>query len=115
MAVIGEIILELELVSVALNGFTKQWDVFTKCIVGREHPPTWERMWDDFIQEEIREGAQRGDQKKNFEEGDLALASKGKPRVKKGPSDGSTSKGEKKKDRSKIKCFACQQRADNSL
>jgi hypothetical protein len=42
-----------ELVRIALNGFGKQWDVFVRCVVGREKLPTWERLWDDFIQEEI--------------------------------------------------------------
>jgi hypothetical protein len=41
------------------------------------------------------------------DEENLALAGKGKFRGKKGPSGGQTSKGEKKKDFSKVKCFAC--------
>jgi hypothetical protein len=53
LAAVGDIILEEELVHIALNGFGKQWDVFVKCVVGREKIPTWERLWDDFTQEEI--------------------------------------------------------------
>jgi hypothetical protein len=64
LAAVGDIIPESELVRIALNGFGKQWDVFVKCVVDRETFPTWERLWDDFIQEEIWEGSQRGDQKK---------------------------------------------------
>jgi hypothetical protein len=40
-------------VRIALKGFTKEWEVFVKCVVGREHLPDWSRLWDDFTQEEI--------------------------------------------------------------
>jgi hypothetical protein len=77
MATIGDIVPESELVRIALNGFGKQWDVFVKCVVGREQLPTWERLWNDFIQEEIREGSQHGEQKKKSDdEENLALATK---------------------------------------
>ena len=49
----GETILDSELVRIALKGFTKKWEVFVKCIVGREKLPDWSRVWDDFTQEEI--------------------------------------------------------------
>jgi len=72
---VGDIVPEEERVRIALNGFGKQWDVFVKCIVGREKLPTWDRPWDDFIQEEIQEGSQRGEHKKKSEyEENLALA-----------------------------------------
>jgi hypothetical protein len=73
--------------------------VFVKCIVGREKLPTWDRLWDDFIQEEIREGSQRGEQKKKSEdEENLALASKSKGKSKKSFAEGTSSKqGSKKK------------------
>jgi hypothetical protein len=35
----GEVITDSELVRIALNGFTKEWEVFVKCVVGREHLP----------------------------------------------------------------------------
>ena len=44
------------MVRIALKGFTKRWEVFVKCIVGREKLPDWSKLWDDFTQEEIREG-----------------------------------------------------------
>jgi hypothetical protein len=53
LAAIGEVISDSELVRIALNGFTKDWEVFVKCVVGREHLPDWSRLWDDFTQEEI--------------------------------------------------------------
>jgi hypothetical protein len=48
LAVVGEVITDFELVRIALNGFTKEWEVFVKCVVGREHLPDWSRLWDDF-------------------------------------------------------------------
>ena len=69
-------------------------------------------LGDDFTQEEIREGSQRGEQKKKSEDEDnLALATKGKGKSKKSSAEGTSSKqGSKKKfDNSKFKCFACHQ------
>jgi hypothetical protein len=45
-------------VRIALIGFTKEWEIFMKCVVAREKLPDWSRLWDDFTQEEIREGSQ---------------------------------------------------------
>jgi hypothetical protein len=45
-------------VRIALKGFTKEWEVLMKCVVGWEHLPFWSIMRDDFTQEEIREGYQ---------------------------------------------------------
>ena len=42
------------MVRIAMNSFTKPWGPFVLGIVAREVMPTWERMWDDFVQEEIR-------------------------------------------------------------
>jgi hypothetical protein len=61
LAAVGEVILDSKLVRIALNGFTKDWEVFVKCMVGREHLPYWSRLWDDFTQEEIRERSQSSD------------------------------------------------------
>jgi hypothetical protein len=91
LAVVGEVIPDSELVCIALKGFTKEWEVFVKCVVGREKLPDWSRLWDDFTQEEIQEGSQEkamdGSNKKN-----IALVGKS---------------NEKKKDMSKVRCFAC--------
>jgi hypothetical protein len=48
LEVVGEIIPDSELVCIALKGFTKEWDVFMKCVVGREKLPDWSRLWDEF-------------------------------------------------------------------
>jgi hypothetical protein len=37
LAAVGEVISEPELGRIALKGFTKEWDVFVKCVVGREN------------------------------------------------------------------------------
>jgi hypothetical protein len=50
---VGEVILDSTLVRIALKCFTKEWEVFVKCVVGRKHLPDWSRLWDDFTQEEI--------------------------------------------------------------
>jgi hypothetical protein len=42
------------MVRTALNNFTKPWGPFVRGIVAREIMPTWERLWDDFVQEETR-------------------------------------------------------------
>ena len=44
--------LDAKLVCTALNGVTKPWVVFVEFIVACEHMSTWDRLWDDFIQEE---------------------------------------------------------------
>ena len=44
LAVVGEVISDSELVRIALRCFTKDWEVFVKCIVGREKLPDWSRL-----------------------------------------------------------------------
>jgi hypothetical protein len=39
LGVVGKIIPDSELVHIALKGFTKEWDVLVKCVVGRENLP----------------------------------------------------------------------------
>jgi hypothetical protein len=41
LAAVGEIIPDLKLVRIPIKGFTKEWDVFVKCVVGREKLPDW--------------------------------------------------------------------------
>ena len=60
LAAVGETIPDSKLVRIAPKGFTKQREVFVKCIVGRETLPSWSRLWDDFTQEEIQDGSQVG-------------------------------------------------------
>jgi hypothetical protein len=44
LSAVEEVITNSELVRIALNGFTKEWEVFVKCVVGREHLPDWSKL-----------------------------------------------------------------------
>ena len=56
LASIGEVVDDSELVRTTLNGMAKPWAVFVEAIVARENMPSWDRLWDDFVQEETRRG-----------------------------------------------------------
>jgi hypothetical protein len=64
---------DIELVNVALNGFTKSWEPFVKGICTWEKLPNWERLWDDCIQEEAWEESKAN--KQGDGEENLALVS----------------------------------------
>ena len=49
LGVVGEKVVDVELVCIALNGVTKPWTIFVESVVAHEHMPTWDRLWDDFI------------------------------------------------------------------
>jgi hypothetical protein len=95
LAAVGEAVDETELVRTTLNGFTKQWEVFVRGVVAREKLPDWERLWDDFTQEELRLDATQASQPKSEEEENVALHAK-----KSSGAGGS-------RDMSKVRCFAC--------
>jgi hypothetical protein len=78
LVAVGEIISEADLGRIALKGFTKEWDVFVKCVVGRENFPDWSRLWDDFTQEEIHMGSHSSGQKEDRAEENVSLAAKSK-------------------------------------
>jgi hypothetical protein len=86
---------ETELVRTTLNGFTKQWDMFVRGVVAREKLPSWERLWDDFTQEELRVDASQASQSKSEEEENVALHAKNN-----GGAGGF-------RDMGKVRCFAC--------
>ena len=91
----GDKVEDEELVRYALNGFAAKWHTFVQGVVAREKLPDWTRLWDDFVQEETREGTfQNGTQSS---EENVALLTKGK------------GKGGKKreKDLSKVRCYNC--------
>jgi hypothetical protein len=66
-----------------------------KGVLARKHLPDWQRLWDDFSQEETQEEALQGSQAKGDEDEENAAF-----HAKKGKGDG-------KKDMSKVKYFAC--------
>jgi hypothetical protein len=76
LAIVGEKVDETELVRTALNGFTKQWEVFVRGVVARENLTDWERLWKDFTQEELRANATRASQPKSEEEENVVLHAK---------------------------------------
>jgi hypothetical protein len=52
LATIGEQVEDVELVNMALNGFSASWEPFIKVISARENLTNFERIWDDNIQDE---------------------------------------------------------------
>ena len=75
---------------------------------GREKLPSWERLWSDLVQEEMRRNTRDGTSSKGKDEENFALVGKGKKgQGKKSQTKLESSQGGKKKDLSKIKCFNC--------
>ena len=52
LAVVGVVVPSVELARTALNEVSQPWVVFVEALVARENLPTWDRMCDDFVQEE---------------------------------------------------------------
>ena len=78
LAAVGETMDETELVRTALNDFTKQWEVFVHGVVAQEKLPDWERLWDDFTQEELQVDASKASQPKSEDENVVLHAKKSK-------------------------------------
>jgi len=90
------------LVTSALSGFPLKWDAFVDGIVAWENIPSWDRLWDDFVQEETRRHSKTTCQHNGKDDEDnFGLSIKGKRKV--NGSGGFASI----KDMSKVKCFAC--------
>jgi hypothetical protein len=107
LGAIGEAIVDYELVRTTLNGVSKQWVVFVEGIMARENLPKWERLWDDFVQEETQRGYVHGSSSTGHDEENVALVSNNTEKFKTAPKGENKPKGEGKKDMSKVKCFAC--------
>jgi hypothetical protein len=131
LGAVGEVIVPNSLVRQALQSFTKPWGPFIQGIVAREALPTWERMWDDFAQEEIRLASESsGQRQQQSGQGgeDLALWAKGKKKAGRGGRQGPKTGGQPQRsgggaesgsgqssghgsgqgrDMSKVKCFVC--------
>ena len=104
LAAVGEVVPGSELVRTAFKGVSKLWVVFVDAIVARENLPTWDRICDDFVQEETRRGFVQGSASTSREdEEDVALPAKGKKKFKKG---GAKQQDGQKKDLSTVKCSA---------
>ena len=91
LGAIGEVIQSVELVRIDLNGVVKPWVVFVESVVAREHIPSWDPLWDDFIQEATRREYVQGSTSHNKDdEENVALATKGKKKKLKKGSKGET-------------------------
>jgi hypothetical protein len=96
LAAVGEVISDSELVRIVLKGFTKEWEVFVKCVVGQEHLPYWSILWDIFTQEDIQEGSHRSGHKGyEVDEENVSLTTKNK----------SKKQGSSMKYLRKVRCF----------
>ena len=103
LGVVGSKTDDEELVRIALDGFSKPWDTFLKGVVAREKLPDWQRLWDDFVQEETRMGQVSGSSSSApqiVDEEALALTGKSKGKAKR-------KKDGKNLDVSRVKCFIC--------
>jgi hypothetical protein len=83
LGAIGEVVEPNSMVRTALNNFNKLWGPFVCGIVVKEVMPTWERMWDEFVQEETRlvveaSGQQQQQQQSLQGDEDLSLWKNGK-------------------------------------
>jgi hypothetical protein len=127
LGAVREVIVPKSLVRQALHSFTKPWAPFIQGIVAREALPTWERMWDDFAQEEIRLASESsGQRQQQSGQGDeeLALWTKGKKKTGCGGQQGPKTGGQLQRsgggaessdgqgnsqgrDMSTVRCFAC--------
>ena len=94
-----------EMVRLALNSFSEEWQVFVQSILGREILPDWEGMWvalrqevmkRDLVKCKLDSSSSSSGTKPKEEDENEAPASKGRQEQRK-----------KKKDVSKIKCFWC--------
>ena len=77
LGAIGEVIQSVDLVRTASNGVAKPWVVFVESVVAREHMPSWDRLWDDFIWEETRRGYVQGSTSHNKDDEENVVSSKG--------------------------------------
>ena len=118
LAAVGDSVSDAELVRTALFGVAPSWGIFVQAIVGRQNMPSWDRLWDDFIQEEIQRGFTLGstsDVAQVDENVALAAKGRGKGKARKGSAGGGSGRGAGRgtgggtgrgggKDLTKVKC-----------
>jgi hypothetical protein len=107
LGVVREAIVDIDIVRTTLNGVSKQWVIFVEGIVYREKLPNFECLWDNFVKEETRRGYVHGSSSIGHEEENVAFSDNSKKKFKKGPKGENKPKDERKKNMSKVKCFAC--------
>jgi hypothetical protein len=114
LGAIGEIISDRELVLTTLNALPKHWEAFLQSISGREQLPTFDRLWTNCTQEEIRLTARGVEDSPHDDNRDISLHTKKGGRNKRNSSQAfkdektsSASGYDHRKDMSKIQCFRC--------
>jgi hypothetical protein len=113
LGAIGEIMSDRELVLSTLNNLPKHWEPFLQSISGREKLPTFDRLWTNCTQEELRL-RNRGVEDSPDDNHALALHTKKGGRFKRNfrqtfrdEKSPSTSGHNQRRDVSKIQCFRC--------
>jgi len=71
---IGDTIEYVKFVIVTLNGFSSSWEPFVHSICGQEEFPKFDRLWNNYFQEEAR-SLSKNNLQKPHDEGSQALAS----------------------------------------
>lgn len=99
LSAIGEAMTSPEMVRTTLNGFSGKWKLFVKGVVSKENLLGWERLWDDFFQEEIRDEALEKQSPSEHSEENVALLSKSKGKA----------KTKFVRDFNKVRCYQCNQ------
>jgi len=54
LTIVGNKTSDVALLRVALNGFSRKWDVFDQVINRLDQFLSWDRLWSQFTQEELR-------------------------------------------------------------
>ena len=75
---VGIIVVDYDLVSLALLGLPKSWHSYQDSVNGREKLPDLERLWLDLVQEEFQWNTRDGSLSKTDDEENCALAGKAK-------------------------------------
>jgi len=75
---VGIMVVEDDMVSLALLGLPKSWHGYHDFVNGREKLSNWEQLWSDLMQEEIKRNNGDGSSSKNDDEENCALEIKEK-------------------------------------
>jgi hypothetical protein len=109
---IGEIMSDRELVLTTLNNLPKTWEPFLQSISGREALLTFDHLWTDCTQEELRH-RNKGVEVSSEENHDLALHTKKGGKFKRNyrktfkDEKSSSNPGYQRRDVSEIQCLRC--------
>jgi hypothetical protein len=113
LGAIGEIMSDIEIVLSTLNNLPKHWELFLQSINGREKLPTFDHLWIDCTQEELRL-RNRGVEYSPGDNHALALHTKKGGRFKRkfrqtlrDEKSPSASGHNQRRDVSEIQCFKC--------